>query len=308
MPGAERFRGEAVSARPGRFGRALICAEALVLCAMAPAPAFAHVALERQIEDLTARIAGDPREATLYLRRGELHRAHADWDAAAADYGRARAIDPHLDVVDYYAGRMLFESGQPAEATRTLGRFLAKHPDHPGALTIRARALTRLGRQLEAAQDYARAISQYQPPHTPDPDLYLNRAQALVDVGESRIDEAIQGLDEGMSCLGPLVSLGFYAIDLEVRLHRFDAALERLERLAARSPRQESYLMRRGSILEAAGRPEEARRAYEQVLAAIKTLPPERRATGALTNFETTARAALERLGAPDSPPGGKAR
>jgi len=308
MPGAERFRGEAVSARPGRLGRALICAGALVFCAMAPAPAFAHLALERQIDDLTARIAGDPRDATLYLRRGELHRAHADWDAAATDYGRARAIDPRLDLVDYCAGRMFFESGRPGEATRTLGRFLAKHPDHPGALTFRARALTRLGRQLEAAQDYTRAISQYQPPSTPDPDLYLKRAQALVDVGASRIDEAIQGLDEGMTRLGPLVSLGFYAIDLEVRLRRFDAALERLERLAARSPRQESYLIRRGGILEAAGRSEAARRAYEQVLAAIETLPQERRATGAVTNFETTARSGLERLGAPDTPPGGRAR
>lgn len=302
MPKPGRIPKSAVTARARRVVRLLTLVGAVVVCAALPGPALAHVALERQIDDLTARIAGAPRDATLYLRRGELHRAHADWAAAAADYRHARAIDPRLDVVDYCAGRMLLESGRPADALRSVGRFLASHRDHPGALTVRARVLARLGRRLEAARDYTRAIAQHRPPSTPDPDLYLERARALADGTAPRIDEAIRGLDEGIALLGPLVGLGFYAIDLEVRQRHFDAALVRLGRLAALSPRQESYLMRRGGILEAAGRPEDAQRAYEQALAAIATLPPERRSTGAVRGFETTARAALARLGAVDAP------
>ncbi len=99
-----------------------------------------------------------------------------------------------------------------------------------------------------------------------------------------------------MAALGPLVSLGFEAIDLEVRLRRFDAALARIDQLSAGSPRRESWLVRRGEILEAAGRDAEARQAYESAMDAIAALPAGRRAVPAVADLAASARRGLQRV------------
>jgi len=294
LPGIESTapRGIRRVLSPGALRR-LAVAGLLVALTATFGPALAHPAPDRQIADLDRLIAARPRDATLFLRRGEIHRGLSDWKAAAADYRRARQLDPALDAVDLCLGRMLVESGRPQEAIPALDRFLAKHPDHPMAIASRARALARLGRSMQAADDFTRSIAQSQP-HA-DPDLYLERARALAEGREPRLDEAIRGLDDGMAALGPLVSLGLYAIDLEVRARRYDAALERIDRLAAVSPRKESYLVRRGTILEAAGRPAEARQAYAQALEAVAALPPGRRAVPALEDLASQARAGVDR-------------
>jgi predicted Zn-dependent protease len=278
---------------PRQAARRLAMAGLLGFLTAIFAPVGAHVAPDRQIENLDARIAARPWDATLFLKRGEIHRGLSDWKAAAADYRRARELDPALDAVDLCLGRMLVESGRPQEAIPALDRFLAKHPDHPMAIASRARALARLGRSIQAADDFTRAITQSQP-HA-DPDLYLERARALAEGQEPRLDEAIRGLDEGMAALGPLVSLGLYAIDLEVRARRYDAALARIDRLAALSPRKESYLVKRAAILEAAGRPAEARQAYALALEAVAALPPGRRAVPAIEDLASRARAGVDR-------------
>jgi len=188
---------------------------------------------------------------------------------------------------------MLLDAGRPAPALDSLDRFLRRHADDPEALAERGRALERLGRHVDAGRSYSRAIAQYRAPATPDPDLFLERARALAAAGRPEVDEAIRGLDEGIAVLGPLVSLGLYAADLEVRLGRYDAALARIDRLAKLSPRQESYLVRRGAILLAADRREEARQAYAEALADIARLPEERRAARAVQDLEAKARAGL---------------
>ena len=53
------------------------------------------------------------------------------------------------------------------------------------------------------------------------------------------IDEALRGLDEGINQLGPVVTLQLLAIDLELRRKSYDAALTRLDLIAAESERKE---------------------------------------------------------------------
>ena len=217
MPSA---RNESIPPRRPDAGRGLLAAGALAVGLALAVPADAHPAIERQIADLTRRIAAQPRDAALHLKRGELHRAHADWNRAAADYLKAREIDPGLDAVDLCMGRMLLDAGRPTRALASLHRFLVGHPDHPLALTYRGRALALLSRNAEAAQAFTRAIEQYRPPATPEPDLFLERARALAATAPEHLDEAIGGLDEGIAALGPVPALELDAIDLEMRLER----------------------------------------------------------------------------------------
>ncbi|MDA2911669.1 tetratricopeptide repeat protein [Nitrospiraceae bacterium AH_259_D15_M11_P09] len=253
----------------------------------------AHGTFHERIGRVDRQIEQDPQNAELYLTRAGIYRNNGDWGAALADIDRAAQLDPGRREVDYFRGRVFLAAGLPEKAEATLRRFLVTAPDHPAARVARARALAKLGRHLEAADDFTRAI-RYAP--VPIPEYYLERAQALVLAGEEHRGEAIRGLDEGMVQLGPLMTLVLVAIELEVERGHFDTALARLERLAAHVPRQEWWLARRGDILERAGRKQAARDSFQLALAEIGRLPSHRRKTQGIVRLEARVREALEQL------------
>lgn len=259
------------------------------------ASAFGHGDLHVQILEVTKEIEKSPRDAELYIRRGDLHRAHQDWDASQADYDYAFALNPKLEMIDLARGRMFLEANWPLSCKTALDRFLARHPDHVEGLTVRARALVKLNRRVEGAQDYTRAIAKGS---EGKPELFIERAQALAAEGKEHVDAAIKGLEEGIQKLGPLVTLNLLALDLETEHGRYDAALKRLDDVMAKAPRKETWLERRGNILRQAGKPAEARAAYQAALDAMKTLPPTRRNVPAMLDLEKRLRSNIEALSA----------
>lgn len=261
------------------------------------AHAWAHPGLDEQIAAVSERIAQDPERAELLLRRGHLHRLHEDWSAAEADYLGARKLEPGLVEVDYLLGKLELERGRPERARQLLERYLEQRPDHVGARVDRGRCLVRLDRHLDAAADFGRAL---EIAANPGPGLYLEWARALAEAGDEHLDEAIRGLDAGLARLDRPVTLELLAVELELRLQRVDAALRRVDRLAAESGRPESWLVRKAEILEAAGRGAEAVLAYEQALDAIRSLRVSRRQTRAVQKLESSADAAIRRLGRPN--------
>src|SRR5688572_33256037 len=56
----------------------------LVVCLVITLPLAAHGDLHERIAALTKQIDDAPTNAELYLKRGELHRAHRDWKLALA--------------------------------------------------------------------------------------------------------------------------------------------------------------------------------------------------------------------------------
>jgi len=264
-----------------------------VSCALLAAPCWAHPGIDEQLARLDEQLAAAPDDATLYLRRGELHRIHRDYAKAEADYRAALGLDKELYIAQFCLGRLKIDSGATEEGRAILDQYLSAHPDDPAALAYRGRALMALGEPLAAAEDLSRAIRFAEPPR---PEDFLERARALASAGPEHVGKAIEGLDEGLRLLGQPVTLQVYAIDLELARRNFDAALRRLDSIASQSVRQEPWLVRKGSILEAAGRLDEARSAYRQTLASIENLPSERRSNRAVERLEQEARQALERL------------
>ena len=251
---------------------------------------IAHEGLHEQIAALTGKIKRDPKNASLYLQRGELHRLHRDWSRASADYDRAARLKPDLKIVDLARGKMLFESGRLQRAKLTLDRFLTQQPNHFEGLLTRARVLARMGARSDAINDFTQALA-VSP--APEPELYLERAQVMAR-DEKGINKALNSLDEGIEKLGPLVTLQLAAIDLELRIRNYNGALSRLDLIAAQSERKEAWLVRRGEILKLAGREEEARTAFNAALAAIESLPPAHRQNRTVTALQLRARSALQ--------------
>ena len=253
-----------------------------------PIGSSAHGPLHEQIQRLTKEIAQFPDSAGLYLQRGELHRHHQDWKAALADYGSADSLAPHLAMVDLCRGKMFLEARLPEQAKGAVERFLSKAPNDAEGLLTRGRALVQLGLHSPAADDFTRAIQNLE---MPQPEHYFERSQALVAAG--RMIEALHGIDEGIKRLGEIVTLQVYAIDLEIKLQCYDAALARLEKVASQSPRKEKWLSRRGEILQMAGRDEEARQAFQAALREIESLSPQHRNTKTIIDLEKRVRSAI---------------
>lgn len=274
-----------------RFPKKLISLVGVAIClTLIPSFALAHEGVPEQIVAITAKIKREPKNASLYLQRGELYRLNRYWDRATADYDRASRLQPGLTVVDLARGKMLFESRRFQRAKFVLDRFLRQQPDHCEGLVTRARVLAKIGARLEAARDFTQALAAAP---TPEPELYLERAQVLAGAAQY-IQDALRGLDEGIKRLGPLVTLELAAIDLELRRKNYAAALTRLDVITAQSERKETWLVRRGEILKAAGRNEEARDAFNAALVAIDSLPPARRQSRTIIALQLRARSALK--------------
>ncbi len=264
----------------------------LILPSILCKPVIAHTSIQQKITVLTELIEQSPNNAKLFLARGELYRVHKDWSKAMLDFDRASKFDTADSEVDFYVGRMLLESNKLAKAEEVLKSFLKRVPDHSGARIIHARALLKLGRGVEAAEEYTHAIELHS---NPGPGLYLERAKALIDDGDANVNKALDGLDEGVQKLGQLVSLQLFAIDLELKNKRFNDALCRLEKITEQSSRKETYLTRRGEILEKAGRIDEGYEAYNNALSAIRGLPINQQKTQVIMQLKTRVLDALDR-------------
>ena len=125
----------------------------------------------------------------------------------------------------------------------------------------------------------------------------MERAQVLAAAGSEFLPEALSGLDDGIARMGSLVTLQLFAIDVELKQKHYDGALARVDKIAEKSPRKETWLVRRGEILQQAGRPDEARRAYQSALSSLQTLPPTRRFVPAMQELERRIKRELESLG-----------
>ncbi len=239
-----------------------------------------HGDLHEQILETTRNIEKSPKDARLYFTRAEQYRHHGEGKKALKDLDRAEALDPKLAEVDLVRGRLWLAAGDSKKAVKVLDHFLKRSPKHPQGLICRARARATLKDHDGAVHDFSAALAVH--PHS-RPGYYIERANAQAARKGKYVAIAIRGLDEGIKKLGPAVTLHLRAVDLEVKIKRYDAVLRRIDALAARSARKDSWFIRRGEILKKAGRKKAAHKAFTAALKAIESLPSSRRRVPATT-------------------------
>jgi predicted Zn-dependent protease len=265
-----------------------------VLCI--PFSAVAHVGVEEELKKLSQLIVEQPENSQLYVLRGETYCLHGDWDSAIKDYHKALDINPNDIAATTGLGGTYVDKGDYQQAIVYLNRALTKEPDNVRALILIAQASSETGQQLAAATYYTRIIKQFRHQTKPLPDYYLERARSLAAAGDQYIDQALQGLDEGINVLGKIRTLELYAVELESSRGNFEAALKRLDSILANAVRKELLLLQRGDILTAAGRTTDAVQVYHDAQAAIDAIPPQRRYTRAVLQAQSELNARLSTL------------
>jgi tetratricopeptide (TPR) repeat protein len=283
---AHESRQRALQMGPGPVLAAVVTA----LLAL-PAPAWAHGTLAERLVALDAEIATHPERGETYLRRGELLRQLGRPESALADFVRAAEVQPGIAGLDREAARTLIDLERPEEAKTRLDRAIAATPEDATAWGMRAAIFERSGQPARAARDLRRMVELRGPSATPDDHLRLVKA-----LRESKqLAAAARAVDAAIAQLGSVVTLELAAIEIARQQGRWKEAVTRVDAFAARVPRPEPWLIRKATILASAGRPKEARAAYEQALAAIERLPPETRSTPAVAQLAAQARAQLQR-------------
>ena len=247
---------------------------ALLVLLSLTSSSFAHGDLHDSIEAVSRVIARTPGDASMWLRRAELHRQHNDLSAAEADYAKAGALDSGLDAVKLGLARLRLAQRREADALRLLDGFIAKQPGDAEGRALRAEILEKRGSWKKADADLAAAAATSTEPH-----FATLRAQLLERHGEP--EAAARSLDEASKRRGRLPVLEQFALEIEERAGMTDAALRRLENFVSVEPRPDIWLARKARLLSKAGRAAEAQAAWKQAAAAFEKVPPNRRSSAA---------------------------
>ena len=257
-----------------------------MLCLVAVGPvAIGHGDRGEYLSELNARIESQPDSVRLLLERAEVHRRLGHRDEALADLDRVFAISPGWSRAHYLIGLNHLDARLFGEAESALRRFLEDVPDSPSGHVALAEALTGQGRHLDAAREYDRAIA-LQP--TPVPDHFLARARSYRAAGERHLARAVEGLDEGMRIIGPLVTLQKLAIDTELARGNHAGAVTRIDAVLSTLERQETWLVNKATVLASAGRHVEAMDAFRMASEALNSLPRRVRSSPAMVALAET--------------------
>lgn len=240
--------------------------------------AYAHGDLHDQIEKTTREIAGNPTNAALYLKRGELHRLHREFAPAFADYTQAERLDRAIAGVELGRARAFADQRQWAEAEAAITRYISRVPGNETALALRAEI--RDNANKPSATDWAAAIAASGEPRI---DYYIALAEAHARYGAH--SEALRAIDQGVGKLGPLVTLRQWAIESLAKQRRWEEAIARIDSLIAEAPRKESWLARKAELQKAAMQFERASETAAAARGAIEQLPPRVQQTKAVLDL-----------------------
>jgi tetratricopeptide (TPR) repeat protein len=243
---------------------------------------------EEELDRMDRLIAAAPDNAELRFQRAYLLFLDGQQNESRVDCDAADRLAPGLFATDRIRGQLLAAEGQLDTAKALLDRHLGAHADDGLALAVRGRVLMKLKQTDAAFADFRAALVKIP---SPDADLYQEVATAFGENGHRA--EAAQVLAAALSRLGNVPSVVMQALDLQVAMGDFDAALARVDAMQKSSPRPEAWMARRATLLIQAGRIEESRAAWIALRDRIAALPNLERGSPALRTLAEQASQAL---------------
>ncbi len=270
----------------------------LALACLLAVPGLGHGLLHERIEVLTGLLEREPRNAGALAERAELFQAHGLFTEAGADLELLESVQPGNVTNRLRRGLLALAAKETNAAVSELTAWSQTRPDDAAGHYGLARALILAGRPAEAVPHFSRVIN-LGPAAEARPELFLERARAQVAAGMP-VPETLGGLDEGVARLGPLPVLQRFAADLELERGDADAAVARIEAIAARSERKERWWFQEGELYLRAGRTNEARAKFVAARDALDRLPDRLRRAWVATELRQQVESRL--AGMPPAP------
>lgn len=254
-------------------------------------PLSAHPDPSHTLEQLEEHLAVTPDDSVVLRQKATLLLSTEHPDLA-------RPIVDHL---------LTLHDGQPEDL---LLDARTRHAENDGSAPAKASALVAACPEFAPGWSFLARIEEEQghrgpaiaalrrtldlSPH-PSPTDVLTCAAWLEERGD--YPAAIAILDQGLARIGVLAGFHQKAIALEIKLGRFDAALHRIDLLAARFRPSVELSSQRAAIFEKAGRYPEAAASYDSALALLNAMPASRKSDDSYRGrFEIIAKRKAECL------------
>lgn len=240
-----------------------------------------HGAYHDVVDDITRKLAVTPDDAALRFTLACAHQEHGEWKAALFECERVRRLSSGKHEVALIEGMALAEGGLHEAAKGVLDAFLAKQPHHAAALAQRGKVLLKLGKRVEAQNDFAEALR------------LDSRAPAAWWLEAAQAGNAVEVLRKALLAHADDPELLTASLDAESKAGNADEALRRVEALQRIAPRPEPWMARRAEVLMTAGRDAEAREAWAALQRHLMTLPNLERGTPLLAGVLAQTQQAL---------------
>ncbi|AQS38560.1 TPR repeat [Shewanella psychrophila] len=243
--------------------------------------------------NLNAQLASQTNIAHLLLQRGELHSENHHWGLAWQDFQSAMAStdDANLRIdIWYYMGRMRLQSGMPDEAYKLLSKVIELDPSYKSARLDLARTYIELDEYRAAVDEMDIFMSLLS---RPTPDQYIERANMADQIGKVGQDIVIEGLNEGVNQLGPIVSLVDLLVDSYLEQGKPEEALRVIEQLPHEVNSLPRWQLKKGDIYQESKQYFDAETAYQHGLSKINQMPEHRRLTPAVQDLKSQLEAKL---------------
>jgi tetratricopeptide (TPR) repeat protein len=244
--------------------------------------AIAHPGFDPEIEKITKKLAEDPDNVDLLVRRGQVYRSNGKFTESLQDLERAWVLDRQNRTVILQRAMTLSALGRDKEAEDALDSFLQdeSHPQRVFGLAERAHIRARTGRTEPAIRDLTATLQLH-----PTVDLYLLRGQLQESLGN--IEAAEEGYQDGLATLGEAIVLKKALIRVQLAQDRHSEALALVDEELERAHVKTSWYLKRAEILSLMGRAGAVRQAREHALSeANRTLAKRRTAMQLLARAE----------------------
>lgn len=144
------------------------------------------------IEKLDAAAGKNPKDPSIYYRRGILKMIRENIDDAITDFTKSIELNPQYPLVYENRGYAYFKLGQYDKALTDLNKALEIYPTLQKAYVSRGEVNAKLKKFTEAMEDFNKAISI----NSTDSNSYKCRADAWADMGQW--DKAIADYDQAL--------------------------------------------------------------------------------------------------------------
>lgn len=118
-----------------------------------------HGAVREEIRKAHEAAKAAPQDAAASGRLGMVLHAHEQWNAAAASYERARALDPNRFVWPYYLSDVYAQMARREQALEALEQALHVNPDYAPAWLRKAELLLDMGKVRESRKLFQRIVA-----------------------------------------------------------------------------------------------------------------------------------------------------
>lgn len=265
----------------------------IALLILPAASAVAHGPIHESIKRVTKKIKQEPKNASLYIERGQYYQVDENFDLALNDFLTARALDPEIKMIDYHCGKLFAEHKYPATAKRFADRFLGYNQEHVAGLMLRASIYVQLKQDSLAIIDYEKGINNT---NTPKPEYFIDISKAFIAADSTNFKSALQWLEKGEEYLGFNITLKSYAYDLAMDRKQHAKAVEIVDTVLPKLNRKETWLYKKGMALESGNNHRIAKEVYQETISNIRNLPRRFQKTKMMLELEAKTQMALIRL------------